>query len=104
MNHAQAAQSTGAMKTSLKEEEGRLIIGLSQDCTPIAEHAKALQNAGIHGTSEMRHAARIPQVIVEKYCNDRGITFREFMNDQTHVRRILNDPDNAMFRVWKGRV
>lgn len=75
-----------------------------QDCTPIAERAKALHNEGFHGSSEMKHAASLPMVIIEKYCNEKKITFHEFINNEAHMRNMLNDPDNAMFRIWKGRV
>jgi hypothetical protein len=52
----------------------------------------------------MKLAARIPNVIVEKYCNDNKISFREFMGNREHVRRVLNDPSLSHFRVWPGRV
>jgi len=74
----------------------------SQDCTPIAEYAKAQHNAGMFGTSEMKHAARLPDVIVEKYCNACGITFSEFMQNPVHIKRIVQDPMNSDFRIWKG--
>lgn len=74
-----------------------------QDCTPIAEEAIALHNAGIHGSNEMRHAARIPNVMIEKYCNDKGITFAEWMQNEDHIRAMLNDPALAHFRIWKGK-
>jgi hypothetical protein len=93
-----------AMQTRLTEQDGRLIIANSQDCTLIAEHAKALHNAGMHGSSDMRLAASLPQVIVEKYCNERGINFQQFMNDPEHIKRVCNDPDNQMFRVWPGKI
>jgi hypothetical protein len=75
-----------------------------QDCTPIVEHAKALHNEGIHGSSEMRHAARFPMVIVERYCNEKGIGFDEFMQAEEHLRAMLADPALAAFRVWGGKV
>lgn len=75
-----------------------------QDCTPIVESAKALHNAGMHGSSEMKHAARLPMVIVEKYCNEKKITFQEFMANDEHIRSVVNNPDNSMFRVWPGRI
>lgn len=75
-----------------------------QDCTPIMESAKRLQTAGMHGSNELRHVARVPVVIVERYCNDNGITFSEFMRDQKHHARLLNDPDLAYFRVSPEKV
>lgn len=92
------------LKTSLHVEEGNFISQTSQDCTPIAEFAKAQHNAGYHGSSEVKHAASIPLVIVEKYCNDNGVSFADFMADQTHIKRLVNNPDNSMFRIWPGQV
>jgi hypothetical protein len=105
MNPVSPARAVGrAMQTRLKEEGGRLIISSSQDCTPIAERAKALHNAGIHGSSEMRHVAEIPKIIFEKYCNENGVSFAEAMSDPVHIKRICNNPDNQMFRVWPGKI
>jgi hypothetical protein len=75
-----------------------------QDCTPIVDTTKALHNEGIHGSSEMRHAARLPMVIVEQYCNERGIGFDEFMQNDAHLRAVLNDPALAAFRIWPGKI
>ena len=88
--------------TTIHEQGDRLIIANSQDCTPIAEYAKAQHNAGYHGSSEVKHAARIPLVIVEKYCNDNGVKFADVMTDRAHMKRIVEDPANAHFRIWKG--
>ena len=92
------------LRTFIDFEDGRMVLGSQQDCTPIAEAVQALHKAGAHGSSEMRHAARIPNVIVEKYCNDHGITFQQFMHDREHLRRVLNDPDLSAFRIWKGKI
>jgi hypothetical protein len=75
-----------------------------QDCTPIVEHATALRHEGIHGDKEMRHAARFPMVVVERYCNEKGITFEEWMGNPEHAKAMLNDSALAAFRVWEGRV
>ncbi len=84
--------------------DGSVTFERVQDCVPIAEFAKASHNEGFVGSSEMRHAAKIPFVIVEKYLNDNNLTFSEFMSDKTHAKRMLSDPDLAMFRIWKGQV
>lgn len=104
MNPVLAALSKRDLQTRLSVEDDRLIVTATQDCTPIAEHCKALHNAGVYGSSEMRHAAEIPKVMVEKYCNDHGVTFEQFMNEPVHIRRFCNDPDNKMFRIWPGAI
>jgi hypothetical protein len=96
--------SNYALGTSYKVQDDRLYVGRSQDCTKIAEYAKALHNEGYHGSSDMKHAASIPLVIIEKYCNEQGVSFEEFMGDETHIKRVVEHPDNEMFRVWKGRL
>ena len=92
------------LKSIIEFEDGKLILGSTQDCTPIAEAAKALHNEGLHGSKDVKHVAKIPAVIVEQYCNDYGITYRDFMQDTAHIRRLVNDPKNSSFRVWKGQV
>jgi len=84
--------------------QGTLSIQTLQDCTPIAELCKTQQREGVTGTSEMKLAARIPDVMVTAYCNNNNITFSEFINNREHVRRIVNDPAMAHFRVWQGRI
>lgn len=84
--------------------DGNVTFERVQDTSGYLEHAKALHNEGHHGSSEMRHAAKIPFIVVERYCNDHGITFEEFMKDKVHVKRMLNDPSLAGFRIWKGVV
>lgn len=90
------------LSTTFAEQDGRLFIGRSQDCTPIAEDAKRRHNAGEFGTSEMKHAARIPNVVVEAYCNEQGVSFEQFMADPVHIKRVVQDPKNDAFRIWKG--
>lgn len=86
------------------DDDGRLVIENVQDCTPIAEYAKSRQREGLHGSSEMRLAGSIPLVMVEKYCNDNGITYPEWSGNKEHIRRMLQDPALAHFRIWPGKL
>lgn len=92
------------VSTRFVEQDNKLIISRTQDCTPIAEDATRRHNQGEFGSSEMKHAARIPNVIIEKYMNDNGVTFEEVMNNPQHMKRIVENPDNAAFRIWKGKL
>jgi len=84
--------------------DGNLVTGTVQDCTPIIEQNKILRREGMVGTSEMRHAGRAPMVLVEKFCNERGITFQEFSNGEHHKIAFLNSPEFAACRIWEGKV
>lgn len=94
----------GGLSTVIAVEDGKLITGSVQDCTPFAEHTKALHREGHHGSKDMKHAASFPPILVETYCNVNGIAFSEFLQNPVHCRAMLSDPALADFRVWKGRV
>jgi hypothetical protein len=92
------------MQTRVHVQDGQMVVQATQDCTPIAEYAKAQHNQGMHGTAEFKHAARIPSVMVEKYLIDNGITYSEWAGNKEHIRRMLQDPALGHFRIWKGAV
>ena len=83
--------------------DGLMVVERAQDCTVLADHCGAL-NRETEQRGEVRLAASIPDVIVERYCNDNGITFEEWCANPEHIRRVCNDPALVAFRVWPGRV
>jgi hypothetical protein len=82
------------------------VIERLQDVDPILtsvkQHKEVQTGKPVDGLGYF--AGRIPSVIVEKYLNEFGITFNEFISNNVHVTRILNNPDYKRFRVWEGRV
>ena len=90
--------------TNLIADQDRLVVNRVQDVEPILDLTHDLRNAGRVGSGEFRHAASLPMVLVEAYCNDRGLQFSEFMADTKHVNAMVNDPALKAFRVWEGRV
>ena len=95
-------QMTGVQSVIQLNTDGSLTTGTVQDCTPIAERTKALHNEGFTGSSDMRHVASVPMVLIEKYCNDNGVSFADFASSQDHKKRLLADPALSHFRIWKG--
>ena len=92
------------LKTVVAVEDGNLITGSVQDCTPYLENAARMRVDGGKKDKDMWHAASYPAVVVETYCNQAGITFSEFMQNKVHVRRMMQDPDLSKFRIFEGRV
>lgn len=84
--------------------KGNLIVQNVQDCTPIAEMCKRLQSQGKTGSSDMKFVGTIPAIMVEKYCIDNNVTYKDFIRNDDHVKRIMNDPAMSHFRVWKGKL
>lgn len=92
------------MKTTLHLHGDDLVVAQSQDVEPILEFCKAQHNAGFHGSTEMRHVADVPYAVIEQYIQKAGITMHEFIASEVHAKRLLEDPDNSLFRIWKGRL
>lgn len=89
--------------TKVVDNSEGIVIARQQDVEPFIEAAKAARSEGAVGSGEMRHAATFPAVVVEAYLISAGITFREFLADETHVKRMLADPALKGFRIWEGR-
>lgn len=66
--------------------------------------AKSMANEGIHGSKEMKLVALFPPGLPEKCCSMWSITWAEFWSDPKWIKRMLNDPDLAGFRVAPGRI
>ncbi len=90
------------MRRELIHDEGGvrdLLYADMAELHAVADYCKARQNEGLTGTKEMPVLAEFPAEIVEKYINDAGITFQEWMQNPEHVRRMLRDPALSAFRI-----
>lgn len=82
--------------------DDQFAIVRTQDVEPVLEQAKKLaaETTGRSKSGDLHHAAEFPMVIIEKYLSDNNVTFEQFMADPEHVRRMLQDPALAGFRVF----
>lgn len=90
--------------TRVHASDNGLTIERVQDVEPILLGTHDRRTVGQVGSSEMRHAASLPLVLVEAYCNDKQIGLNEFLSNPVHVKAMCNDPALKAFRVWEGRV
>lgn len=75
------------------------------DVDAVAQHCADLRAAGLDTTGHGdKLVASVPGWVINDWCTRKGITFREFMRTPKLAERFLSDPDNAAFRVWKGRL
>ena len=42
--------------------------------------------------------------VINDWCVKQGIAFAEFMRDQKLQTRFVEDPANAAFRIWEGKL
>ena len=88
------------------EHDGTLYHAADKrDLDLIADHCKALRSIGAtKNTQGDWHCMTADAFTIQKWCDVRGITFREFFQDPKHGEHFINDPDNAAFRVHEGRI
>ena len=98
-------QNGDGTETFVAMEDGKLITGTgSYVAHAIADNAKRLHNEGYHGSSDMKHAARVDPVMIEAYLNRMGITYHEFACSQSHMKAFLMQPEISAFRIWPGKL
>lgn len=90
--------------TRIEVENGGFTIERIADTQPILDEIKAIKDVtdGRSKSGDLVHVGRIPAIIIEKYCNESGVTFHEFCIDDTHVTRLLNDSAYKHLRIWEG--
>jgi hypothetical protein len=82
--------------TILHEEDGRRWIESRQDVTPVLAAARRLADAP--PGRDFRHAAFIPETELNR-------AFVEgWFHDPKAWKRWANDPANAGYRTWRGRL
>jgi hypothetical protein len=94
------------MKTDFHydEMEDRVTINRSEDVEPLLNRLASQRAEGYTGSADMKFVGTIPNIIVEKYLNEKGVSMQDFINDDIHIMRIMNDPEYKHLRVWQGRM
>lgn len=90
--------------TEIHTFDDGLLIERTERFDGLLDYCKARHNEGLHGEKDMPLYAEVPGILIEDYCIRNGITFAEFMRDQAHVSRFLNDPALEHWRIKPGRV
>ena len=95
--------ATGSRTLFHSHGDGSTTIQKVDDVTDAVERAKALHNQGVHTTGMGdKHAASIPIPVLTEWAAKRGKTFADCMQDDALLKQFLQDPDNRVFRIWKG--
>jgi hypothetical protein len=69
-----------------------------------ADYCKSMSNDGLV-KSELGYVAMdVPAEIVYAYCAKYGVPFKDIMRDKKAQDAFVQHPDNAHFRIWKGKL
>lgn len=74
-----------------------------RDLDTLATYAREAADAH-KASGDMKHVMSVDQTVIIDWCNKRGVSFKQFIRDEALQTRFLDDPDNATFRIWKGRI
>lgn len=86
-----------------QHNDGTQTVQTVADVTPAVELAKELHNIGAHTTGMGdKHVASIPVQALVEWAQARGKTYADMMQDNQLMKQFLEDPDNSVFRIWKG--
>jgi len=88
-------------RTRYDAAEGVVVIERVQDCEPILERNKALQNEQRADSDWGRHIASVPNVILERWIKEDGVNLLALPAQEfgALIRRKLRDPDWAFLRT-----
>lgn len=92
-----------AWMQDVSADEVALVHGVSgADLDTVATYCREAGDA--KQSSDWKHAMRVDGTVIMDWCNKRGIEWSQFMRDSVLQTKFLDDPDNAVFRIWKGRI
>jgi hypothetical protein len=84
--------------------DDKLVFECEERFDGLVDRCKERQNTRQFGDSELPLLAEVPGIVIYDYCIRNGVTWREFMTEPAHARRMLNDPALAYFRIKPGVV
>ena len=91
----------------LNRNDGTMTVARMQDVEPIlkAIHERKVEEAAkFSRLRDFREIGEVPFVVLEEWIKKRGMTFREYVIDRKARKLFWNNPDNAKFKVMRGRV
>lgn len=87
----------------IDEDSVAFVHGTSgEDLDALIKHCR--ERSEQKQSSDFKLAASVDGVVIMDWCNKRGIGWAQFMNDSALQVKFLDDPDNDVFRIWKGRI
>lgn len=80
-----------------------VVIERTERFDGLVDYCKARQNAREFGGKDLPMLAKVPGIMIEAWCEKRGVSMATFCRSQELKKAMLNDPEMAAFRVMPGR-
>lgn len=88
-------------------DNDHLILGATVDKRLLdaqADQCAALRAAGAGNGKDEKLAMSVDGWVINDWCVKKGIAWAEFMRNQRLQTQFIEDPDNAAFRIWTGKL
>jgi len=93
-------------KVDFDHNTGLMHVERMRDVTDLIESNKKIFNAAdkSYRKEVFNLVGRFDSLAAEQWCTTKGIKYSEFLADPKMVKKFLNDPDNAVWKVKPGKV
>ncbi len=96
-------------KIHLDEGEKKVHIEDTQDISKILEQNKREANDNLYKfkgfqDAKMYKVAEIPLIVVQELAQKGIMNYNGTIKDRERMKKWLNDPDNKLFRIYKGNI
>ena len=95
------------MKASIEQvdslHEAHIYEAKLSDLREVESFCKKQSDVQKAGT-DFKHAATVPAWVIQKFCNERGVTFKELMRSSLMTNYFLDSEYCAPWRIWKGKI
>ena len=82
--------------------DNKVVVKKTHDINPEMHRAQMLREAGCGQTGESRLVGSIPLNMIEQWCKEAGVKWRDTAARAEVVKRKILSGEFDKFRVWKG--
>lgn len=75
-----------------------------RDLDALAKHCADMRAIGAGNGKDDKLCMSVDGWVINDWCVKHGVTFADFMRDRRMQTRFIEDPDNAAFRIWEGKL
>lgn len=85
-------------------DSGGFVVVRTERFDGLLDHLAERRAIKDYGPKDTPCLMELPALIIEQYCKEAGITWADWWADNTHLKRMANDPALSAFRVKPGKV